>query len=235
MQVLGPQHPRAQSVDQGVSGVGGVEHGLAAYVGQPERVAVAADSADHAVEHPAGVRRVRGPEAQLVHHRNRARAHRHDVADDAADPGRGTLVRLDVGGMVVALYLEGDGPTVADVDDTGVLPDPGEHACPHLVGRGLAEVAQVHLRRLVGAVFAPHHRVHREFGIRRPAAEDLPDAQVLVVLESEFLVGLGGVGRGGGGGNRVDLQSHSSDSSGHPRREAWSDLAMRPTRLMSPG
>jgi len=57
----------------------------------------------------------------------------------------------------------------------------------------------------------------------------------LVVLESEFLVGLGGVGRGGGGGNRVDLQSHSSDSSGHPRREAWSDLAMRPTRLMSPG
>ena len=50
----------------------------------------------------------------------------------------------------------------------------------------LAELAQVHLAALVRAVLAPHDRVHRQLGLRRPAAEHLADAGVLVVLEPEL-------------------------------------------------
>ena len=56
--------------------------------------------------------------------------------------------------------------------------------------RLLAELPQVHLAGLVGAVLAPHDRVHREFGAGRAAAEDLPDAVVLVGLQAEFAEGL---------------------------------------------
>ena len=60
-------------------------------------------------------------EAQRVHRRDGARAHGEDVAQDAADAGRRTLVGLDEGGVVVALHLEDDGVAVADVDDAGIL------------------------------------------------------------------------------------------------------------------
>ncbi len=190
VQVFLAQGTHAQRIDQRVAGIGGVEDRLAADVGQAQRVAVAADTAHHAVEHAAGVGRVGRTEAQLVHDRDRAGAHRHDVAHDAADAGGRTLVGLDVGRVVVGLDLEGDGPAVADVDDAGVLTDAGQHAGAHLVGGGLTEVAQVHLRGLVGAVFAPHHRVHGQLGVGGAAAQDLANPLVLVVLEAEFTVGL---------------------------------------------
>ena len=62
MQVLLAQNPDAHGVDQRVAGVGGVEDGLTADVRQAEGVAVAADAAHHAVEHPAGVGGVGGAE-----------------------------------------------------------------------------------------------------------------------------------------------------------------------------
>src|SRR5699024_6660725 len=105
----------------------------------------AADARHHAGRDPLRVVRVGGAEPQLVHHGHRARAHRHDVADDPAHAGRGTLVRLDVRGAVVRLRLEGHGPAVADVHHPGVLAYAGEHARPHLRRGGLTEVAQVHL------------------------------------------------------------------------------------------
>ena len=115
------EHAHAEGVDERVAGVAGVEDDLAADVGQAEAVAVAADARDDAGQHPAGVGGVGRAEAQRVHDRDRPGAHRHDVADDAADAGRRALVRLDVGRVVVRLDLEGDGPAVADVDDAGVL------------------------------------------------------------------------------------------------------------------
>ena len=159
--------PTHSAFTRGLPRVRGVEDGLTADVGQAQRVSVATDTADHTVDDTAGVGRVGGAEPQLVHHRDRPRAHRHDVADDAADTGGRTLVRLDVGRVVVRFDLEGDGPAVADVDHAGVLADAGQHRSAHLLGGGLAEVAQVHLRRLVGAVLAPHHRVHRQLGVGR--------------------------------------------------------------------
>ena len=65
----------------------------------------------------------------------------------------------------------------------------------------------MHLRGLVGAVLAPHHRVHRQFGVGGPAAEDVADPLVLVVLEAEFAEGLGVVGGGRRVLDRVDCSS----------------------------
>jgi hypothetical protein len=206
VQVLDAHRARAQRVDERVALVGRVEHRLAADVREAERVAVAADAAHDAVDDATGVGVVGRAEPQLVHDRDRAGAHRHDVADDAADAGRGALVRLDVRRVVVGFDLEGDGPAVADVDDACVLTDACEHRGPHLVGGGLAEVLQVHLRRLVRAVLGPHHRVHRQLGVRGTATEDLPDTGVLVVLESQFPVGLGDIGGRGGLGDGIDLR-----------------------------
>ena len=228
VQVLLAQHPDAQRVHQRVAGVGRVEDGLAADVGQSQRVSVAADAAHHSVHHPACVRRVGGAEPQLVHDGHRAGTHRHDVADDATDSGGRALVGLDVRRVVVRLNLEGGRPAVADVDDARVLADARQHRSPHRLGGGLTEVAQVHLGGLVGAVLAPHHRVHGQLGIRGPTAEDLAYPLVLVVLQAEFTERLRLLGSGGGVVNSVkgvgELRRHAASlvwraSAGVSRRE----------------
>ena len=89
---------------------------------------------------------VNGAEPQGVHDGNRARAHGHDVPDDAADAGRGALVGLDIRRVVVALDLEGHCPAIADVDDTGVLADTDQQLLLHLLRGVFAELREVHLR-----------------------------------------------------------------------------------------
>src|SRR5690606_38340518 len=117
----------------------------------------------------------------LVHDGDGPGPHGDDVAHDAADAGSRTLERFDEGGVVVALHLEGDGPALTDVDDPGVLADPDEEALTHPVAHLLADLPQVHLGALVGAVLAPHDGVHGEPAARGAAAEDLTDRLVLVV------------------------------------------------------
>ncbi len=187
--VLVPHHADAQRVDQRVALVGRVEHDLAADVRQAQAVAVAADARDHAVHDARGVRVVDRAEPELVHHRDRAGAHRHDVAHDPADPGGRALVGLDVARVVVGLDLERHRPAVADVDDARVLAHADQQVLAHLVGGLGAELAQVHLGGLVRAVLGPHHRVHRELGRGGAAAEEVDDALVLVGLEAELRPG----------------------------------------------
>ena len=104
------------------------------------------------------------------------------------------------------LDLEGHRPAVADVHHTRVFPNAGKHFRLHL-GRGvLFPVVPVHLGRLVGAVLAPHHRVHGQLGVGGPAAEDLAYPLVLVVLEAEFAERLGYLGSSGGMVDGVDLR-----------------------------
>ena len=122
------QQPDGHDVDQRVALVRRVEHELAADRRHADAVAVAADPAHDAVDEVArpGVRRV--AEAERVEDGDRPGAHREDVAQDAADAGRGALVRLDRAGVVVALDLERDGQAVADRDDAGVLARAGHDA-----------------------------------------------------------------------------------------------------------
>ncbi len=202
LQPVGGEHAEAEGVDERVAGVRLVEGDLAADVGQAQAVAVAADACDDARQHAAGVGRVGRAEAERVHDEDRPRAHGEDVADDAADAGRGTLVRLDVRRVVVALDLERDGEALADVDDAGVLAHAGEHP---VALRHRREPPQVDLAALVRAVLAPHDRVHRELGLGGAAAEHGADAVVLVRLEPEVGPGLDLVRGLRGAGDRVDV------------------------------
>ena len=81
------------------------------------------DPRDRAAEVPVG-----SAEAEPVEQRNRPRAHRDDVAQDAADPGRRSLERLDGARMVVRLDLEGDGRAAAEIDHARILAGALQHA-----------------------------------------------------------------------------------------------------------
>ena len=67
------------------------------------------------------LRVVERAEADRVERRDRPRAHREDVAQDAAHAGRRALRRLDERRVVVALDLEDHREAVADRDGAGVL------------------------------------------------------------------------------------------------------------------
>ena len=60
-------------------------------------------------------------EARRIEDRDRPRAHRENVAQNAADAGRRTLVGLDKRWVVVALDFEHDRVAVADIHDPGIL------------------------------------------------------------------------------------------------------------------
>ncbi len=232
LEVFVAQDADREGVHERVALVDRVEHGLAADVRQAQAVAVERDAAHDAVHDACGVGVVDRAEAQLVHHGDRAGAHRDDVAHDSADAGRGALERLDVARVVVRLDLEGDRPALADVDDAGVLAHAHHEAGLHLVGDLLAELAQVDLAGLVRAVLRPHDGVHRELAARGAAAEDLADLVVLVGLESERGVGLLALGGRGGvvdgighgaagddlrrGGHAAQLQESGTPDRVHP-------------------
>ena len=141
----------------------------------------------------------------------------------------------------MALNLEGDGPAVADIDDAGVLADANEK-CIGLRGL-LAELAQVHLGRLVRAVLAPHHRIHCEFRGRGTTTENLANALVLIGLQSKLCERLQCLGVRLGGGDGVSHQALTSEvrtlvKNGSPSvvgpvndSTACSGCGMRPTTL----
>ena len=90
----------------------------------------------------------------------------------------------------MAFHAEGHRVAAADVHHAGVLADAGEDLRGHLLGHGLAEVAQVRLGGLVGAVLGPHDGVQRQLRVGRPAAQNRLDLGVLVVLQPQLGVRL---------------------------------------------
>src|SRR4029453_13311053 len=76
-------------------------------------------------------------EAQRIHVGDRARAHGEHVAHDAADASRGALIGLDIGRVIVALYLEHGRQAVAEIDHARVLARPLNHL--RALGRQLPE------------------------------------------------------------------------------------------------
>ncbi len=132
-----------------------------------DAIAVAADAGDDAGDEMARLRVIGAAEAQRVEIGDRPRAHGEDIAQDAADAGRGALIGLDEGGVVVALDLEHGGLAVADIDDAGILARPADDARP--CGR---QAPQPFARGFVGAVLAPHHREDAELGEVGLASQD---------------------------------------------------------------
>ena len=175
---------QGKRIDQRIAGVTALELYFAAHVRNTETVAVRGDSADYAFHHrmvlvqgrfvEAGLSGDRS-EAQGIHHRDRARAHGEDVAEDATDTRCRALERLDKRWVIVRLDLECAGPAVTDVDDARVLAGPLHNA---LAASGQA--LQVNARGLIRAVLAPHHAKDAQLGERRRPAQRLQDAPVFL-------------------------------------------------------
>ena len=102
------------------------------------------------------------------------------------------MVGLDVRRVVVALDLEGDRPALADVNDASILTDADEQLVS--LRLLLAELAQMHLARLVRAVLAPHHRVHRELTAGRTTLQDVANPLVLIGFQAQLGIRLLAVG-----------------------------------------
>ena len=167
--------PDAHRVHERVRGVGVVEDGLAADVRDADRVAVVGDPGDGAPEVPVG-----SAEAQAVEQRDRPRAHRDDVANDPADPGRRSLERLDRARMVVRLDLERDGDSSPRSITPAFSPGPCRTRSPP---RGQAP--QQPRRVLVAAVLRPEDGEDGELEVVRLAPEQLADTTELPVGETE--------------------------------------------------
>jgi hypothetical protein len=89
--------------------------------------------------------------------------------------------------MVVALHLEHDRLTIADVDDAGIL----ARALDHPWGLGW-QGPQVDFRGLVRAVLVPHGREDAELGEGRRASDEREEALILLRLEAVLGDQLGG-------------------------------------------
>jgi hypothetical protein len=133
------------------------------------------DAADRTREVP-----VRLGETESVEERNRSGAHRDDVAQDPADTCRRALERLDRRGVVVALDLERDRETVAQVEDARVLARALQDA-----GAARGQPAEERCGVLVPAVLGPQEREHRELEVVRVAPEQRADSLELPVGEAE--------------------------------------------------
>ncbi len=173
--LVGAREPGAKGVDQDVVVVALVEVGLPAHRRHADAIAVAADAGDDARHEVARLGVVGRAEAQRVQIGDGARAHGEHVAHDAADAGCRALVGLDVARVVVALHLEHDAVTVAQIDDAGVLAGALDDARP-----GGRQRLQPDARGLIGAVLAPHDGEDAELGQARLAPEDLQQAPVLL-------------------------------------------------------
>src|SRR5262249_53589925 len=121
---LGREEADAHRVDETVVLVAFVDDRLAADGRNSDAVSVGADPGHRPVELPSGT-----AEVEPVQERNRPRPHRHHVAENPPDSRRSSLERLDGGGMVVALDLEGDRLAVSEIDYARVLAGALEDAC----------------------------------------------------------------------------------------------------------
>ena len=224
-QVVLLDQPQAHRVDEAVLLVGVLEVDLAPDRGDADRVAVVADARDRLLEQVARARRALDlAEAQRVEDRDRPRADREDVAQDAADPGGGALERLDRARVVVRLDLERARQAAAERDGAGVLARAHDHA--RALGR---QRAQQLLGVLVGAVLGPHQREDRELDLVRVALHVLDDELVLAVGETELAVARGGHGHTSAGATEWNSLSPSSEPvSGSTACSGW---GISPTTL----
>jgi hypothetical protein len=173
------QQPYTHRVDERIPFVGRIEDDLAAHGRDADAIPVVADSLDDAREEMAHARRVERSEAQRVQQRDRTRAHREHVAQDAADAGRCALIRLDRRRMIVRLDLEGDREPVTDRDHAGVLARALQY-----VGRLRWQRLEMRARVLVRAVLVPERAHDSELREGRRATEQRDQSRKFVLGQS---------------------------------------------------
>ena len=149
---------------------------------------------------------------ERIHHRNRPRSHGEYVTQNPAHSGRCPLEGLDERRVIVGFDLEGASPAVSDIDNARVLSRTLQHS---LAARGQA--FQVHARRFVGTVLAPHDAEDAEFGeggLSMP--EKLFDLFVLIRSKAVLPDDVQRKGRGDGSCHGEILLSHLREKSSSP-------------------
>ena len=198
----------AAAEDQRVRREAGVVEDRSGDRRQPDLVAVVGHAVDHAV---ADAGRMQGPVWQLVERQvGRTEAQHvgdgdgpvsgaHHVPDHTSDTRVGAAERLDRGGVVVGLGLEGDGRALAERHDAGVADERRAHERSGDRVRRLAQLGQQrrHLgavidgdrgtERLVRAVLAPRLGQGLQLDVGRVAP-----GGVEVDLDGEQLLGVEG-------------------------------------------
>ena len=120
-EILLLEHAHAHRIDEWIAAIAGREIDLAAERRHPDAIAVIADATHHAGEQIAITRIVERSEPQAVQEGDGARAHREDVAQDAARAGGCSLIRLDGRRVVMGFDFERDRPAARQSQDTGVF------------------------------------------------------------------------------------------------------------------
>ena len=149
-EILLLQDADAHRVDERVPGVARGEVHFSAERRHAHAVAVVADAADDTSEQIAVARLVEGAKPEAVEQRDGTRAHRKDVAEDAARAGRRPLVGFDGRWMVMRLDLECDRPSARQPQHAGVFTGTLDD-----LGTGRGECLEDRPRMLVGAMLAP--------------------------------------------------------------------------------
>ena len=190
------QHAEAEGIDEGIALVAFVEIHLAGNRGDAEAIAVMRNAADHSAEQAAHLGIGEFAKTERIQRADRPRAHREDVANDAAHARGRALEGFDGAGMVVRFDLEGNRQTIADVNDAGVFLAGADQDFGRLGGEGFEQRPGV----FVAAMLAPHHGENAQLGVARLAsAKNLFGVGVFfrreVVFGNQFR-GDGGFGHG---------------------------------------
>src|SRR5579863_3857793 len=144
------------------------------------------------------------PESQRIHYRDRPRSHGENVAQNSAHPSSCSLEWLDEGGMIVRFDFEGASPSVANVDDARVLARPLHHQ-----PAARRQPLQMHARRFIRAVLAPHHTENSQLGDRRlTSTKKLFDFLVFFRRQAVFADNFWSDGKSGDCGHEEILLSH---------------------------
>ena len=162
--LVGIGDPNGHRVDKYIAIIGLIEINLTADRWHADAIAIAANPANNATNQMLHLRMIRRAKAQRVHIRNRPRTHREDIAQDAANAGRRTLIRLDIAGVIMRLHLENRRLTVANINHARILTGATNH-----LRASRRQLLQVKTRGFVGAMLRPHHREYPQLGhIRFP-------------------------------------------------------------------
>ncbi len=134
-------------IDEDIAVICRIEIGLAAHGRHADAIAITADPRDHTLHQMLHLRMVGSSEAQRIGIGHRPRAHGEDIAQNAADACRSTLIGLDVARVVVTLHLEDCRLTITDIDHARILARTADH--PRRFGR---QLLQMQARALVAAM-----------------------------------------------------------------------------------
>ena len=113
-EVLFVHESDAHRIHQRIALVSGIEDDLTSDGRNADTIAVIPDSLDDTGKQVSHPRIVERSETEGIEHCDRPRTHGEYVAENSADAGRCSLIRLDGGRMVVRFNLECDGQPTTD-------------------------------------------------------------------------------------------------------------------------